>query len=82
MVKLAGAALVALLAESGGQRFVVGEDHEVPCFQHVSKVIRRWPATLCQMHDFSAAQCSSSSRRMREVARCFEYVVVTLHTWP
>jgi hypothetical protein len=38
-VKLPGAALVRLLVETVSQRLVVGEVHEVPCFQYVSKVL-------------------------------------------
>ena len=39
MVKLSWAALVASLAEGVGQRLVVGEDHEVPCFQHMTEML-------------------------------------------
>ena len=39
MVKLPWGALVALLAESVGQRLVVGEDHKVLCFEHVSEML-------------------------------------------
>jgi hypothetical protein len=38
VVKLPWAALVALLAESVGERLVVG-DHEVPYFQHVQEML-------------------------------------------
>jgi len=38
MVKLLWAALVASLAEGVGQRLVIGEDHEVPCFQHTTEM--------------------------------------------
>jgi len=41
VVKLPGSALIAFLAESVGQWLVVGEDHEVPSFQHVSEVLHR-----------------------------------------
>jgi len=39
MVKLPWAALVASMAEGVGQRLVVGEDHEVPCFQHMTEML-------------------------------------------
>jgi hypothetical protein len=39
MVKLPWAALVASLAEGVGQRLVVGEDHEVPRFQHMTEML-------------------------------------------
>ena len=39
VIKLPGAALIAFLAESVGQWLVVGEDHEVPSFQHDSEVL-------------------------------------------
>jgi hypothetical protein len=35
MVELPWAALVAPLSQGVGQRLVVGEDHEVQCFQHM-----------------------------------------------
>jgi len=38
-VKLPCAALVASLAEGVGQRLVVGEDYEVPCFQHMTEML-------------------------------------------
>jgi hypothetical protein len=37
--ELPGGALVALLAESVGQRLVVREDHDVLSFQHVPEVL-------------------------------------------
>ena len=39
IVKLPWAALVASLAEGVGQRLVVGEGQEVPCFKHMTEML-------------------------------------------
>jgi len=84
IVKLPWAALVASLAEGVGQRLVVGEGQEVPCFKHMTEMLD----SLVDSQQLSVvgailsvAPYSFPSGRMLATNRRFEHVVATLHPW-
>jgi len=83
VVKLVWWALVSLLVEGEGERFVVRQDDEMPGLQHVTEIPHnlRSPGAPCLKHCTFAVLGLASWRRRRGAARHLAHPVGGLHPW-